>query len=106
MNAVQAPGPDHLSYSRVRTFQNCGLACFYRYVSKEPPEFTPAALAFGSAFHRAAEEALAQPMTGVEAVIDDLAKVFEESLDESEAASPIASEARTSRCCTLPGCAT
>lgn len=89
MTGLNGAAPDHLSYSRIRSYLACSLAYGFKYVFKEPPEFTPAALAFGSAFHRAAEEALVQRMTGVEAVIDDLVKVFEASLDESETAAPI-----------------
>lgn len=80
---------EHLSYSRVRSFQVCGLAYYMKYVAKEPPEHTPAALAFGSAFHRAAEEALVQRLAGAVPVLDDLVKVFEAALDESEVSSPI-----------------
>lgn len=89
MTAVNTSATNHLSYSRLRAYQNCSLAYFFKYVVKEPPEFTPAALAFGGAFHRAAEEALIQRMAGVQPGLDDLIKVFEASLDESEAGVPI-----------------
>lgn len=89
MTGVQAAITNHLSYSRLRAYQNCSLSYFFRYVSKEPPEFTPAALAFGSAFHRAAEEALVQRMSGAEPTVDALVPIFEQSLDESEAGAPI-----------------
>ncbi|MBI4864270.1 MAG: PD-(D/E)XK nuclease family protein, partial [Candidatus Riflebacteria bacterium] len=80
---------DHLSFSRIRQFLMCGLAYFFRYVAKLKPAFTPAALAFGSAFHRAAEEALVAKMTGVSPSVDELVVVFGQSLDESEAIAPI-----------------
>jgi hypothetical protein len=80
---------EHLSYSRIRSFQICSLAYFFRYVAKEKPAFTPAALAFGSAFHRSVEEALIQRMTGVSPAVDDLLGVFCKALDESEDTAPI-----------------
>lgn len=86
---MQAAINNHLSYSRLRAYQNCSLAFYFRYVSKEQPEFTPAALAFGSAFHRAAEEALVQRMAGAEPTVDALMPIFDASLDESEAGAPI-----------------
>ena len=80
---------DHLSYSRIRSFQICSLSYFLRYIAKVKPAFTPVALAFGSAFHRAAEEALVLRMTGAAPNVDDLLVVFSKSLDESEAIAPI-----------------
>ena len=47
--------PDHLSWSGIPTYSQCPRKYHYRYIVQAPVEFTPASLAFGGAFHRAAE---------------------------------------------------
>jgi len=47
--------PDHLSWSGVQTYSQCPRKFHYRYIVQAPVEFVPASLAFGGAFHRAAE---------------------------------------------------
>jgi len=47
--------PDHLSWSGIQTYSQCPRKFHYRYIVQAPAEFTPASLAFGGAFHRAAE---------------------------------------------------
>ncbi len=47
--------PDHLSWSGIQCYSQCPRKYSYRYIEQAPVEFTPAALAFGGAFHRAAE---------------------------------------------------
>jgi hypothetical protein len=46
---------EHLSYSGITTYASCPRKFYYHYLEKAPQEFVPAALAFGSAFHRAVE---------------------------------------------------
>lgn len=81
--------PERLSWSRIRGYLSCSLAYYFRYIANEKPEFTPGALAFGSALHRAMEEALVGRMAGQEIPLDDLVGVFGASLDEADAEAPI-----------------
>jgi len=80
---------DHLSYSRLRSFQICSLKYFFIYVEKVKPAFTPGALAFGTAFHRVVEEALVRKMAGENPAIENLMTVFGKSLDKSQEQAPI-----------------
>jgi hypothetical protein len=89
--------PDHMSWSRIRTYLTCSLQYFFRYVAGVKPEFTPGALAFGSAMHRAMETALVQRMAGVEPVLDDLVTVVETALAEADAEAPIRWAERSGR---------
>lgn len=89
MSAMDAIVPDHLSWSRIRSYLTCSLSYFFRYISKEKPEFTPGPLAFGSAIHLAMETALVQRMAGEVPDLDQMVRVFGGALDESEAEAPI-----------------
>lgn len=89
MSAMESNAPDHLSWSRIRSYLSCSLAHFFRYVAKETPEFTPGPLAFGSAIHRAMETALVQRMAGEVPDVDHIVGVFGGALAESEAEAPI-----------------
>lgn len=51
----QAPARDYISFSAIRTYQQCPLRYFFRYIAGIPPETISAALVFGSAIHRAIE---------------------------------------------------
>lgn len=46
---------DHLSWSSIKTYATCPRKFAYRYIEQADPEFVPAALAFGSAFHAAVD---------------------------------------------------
>lgn len=82
-------GDGHLSWSRIRSYLTCSLQYFFRYVSRENPEWTPGALAFGSALHAAMEAALVGRMAGDVPVLDQLVPIFAAALDASEATAPI-----------------
>lgn len=84
-----APGLEHLSYSRIQAFLSCGLKFRFHYVNHVRPAFTPAALAFGIAFHEAIEEALAGLMVGAPPVVTELLAVVARSLDEQNRDVPI-----------------
>jgi putative RecB family exonuclease len=43
----------YLSYSQLALYQTCSLRFYYQYILGIRPQWTPAALAFGSAIHRA-----------------------------------------------------
>jgi CRISPR/Cas system-associated exonuclease Cas4 (RecB family) len=47
---------DHLSWSALTTYSMCPRKYFYHYVERAPQEFVHASLAFGGAFHQAAEQ--------------------------------------------------
>jgi putative RecB family exonuclease len=46
-----AANHDHLSYSQINCFMNCGLKYRFHYIDRLEPEFTSSALVFGSAMH-------------------------------------------------------
>ncbi|NLF00900.1 MAG: PD-(D/E)XK nuclease family protein [Anaerolineales bacterium] len=50
---------DHLSYSSIETYQLCPRSWWHRYVDKTPAPASPA-LVFGTAFHNAVEQAIAE----------------------------------------------
>lgn len=89
MSTMDTTVPDHLSWSRIRAYLTCSLQYFFRYFAKETPEFTPGALAFGSAIHLALETALVQRIAGEEPILDHLVGVFDGSLDEAGVQAPI-----------------
>ncbi|MBN1356902.1 PD-(D/E)XK nuclease family protein [bacterium] len=43
----------HISYSQINTYMLCPLRYYFQYVAALQPEFTPAALSFGSSIHEA-----------------------------------------------------
>ena len=51
----QAPARDYISFSAIRTYQQCPLRYFFRYIAGIPEATISAALVFGSAIHRAIE---------------------------------------------------
>ncbi|MCZ7645680.1 MAG: PD-(D/E)XK nuclease family protein [Planctomycetota bacterium] len=55
---------DHLSWSGVSTYNQCPKRFSYRYLEAAPEERKSAALIFGSAFHRAAEQVLQSRLEG------------------------------------------
>lgn len=87
----------YLSWSRIRSYSTCSLQYFFRYVSKEKPAFTPAALAFGVALHSAIENALRATVAGTEFTIDDLLGIFSEMLDQQAQTAPIKWPAKQDR---------
>lgn len=46
---------DYISFSAIRTYQQCPLRYYFRYIAGIPEETVSAALVFGSAIHRAIE---------------------------------------------------
>ncbi len=88
-NPETVPGLEHLSYSRIQAFLSCGLKFKFHYIDHIRPAFTPAALAYGIAFHEAAEEALAGLMVGVMPPVTELVTVMARSLEEQNRDIPI-----------------
>lgn len=65
---------DHLSWSSIKTYASCPRKFAYRYIEEAAPEFVPAALAFGSAFHAAVDcvhqaRIEGQPVPSVESIL-------------------------------------
>lgn len=80
---------EYLSHSRLACYRSCSLQFRFKYIDRLAPAFTPGALAFGVAFHRAVEAGLVGLMTGELPRPVDLVKVFTACLDEQAAATPI-----------------
>jgi hypothetical protein len=71
----------HWSYSSLNTFLNvCALQWAFRYVYRHEPAFTPAALAFGHAFHKALEYAARLRQDGQQASPQSAADLFSDVL--------------------------
>jgi len=71
----------HWSYSSIDGLVNhCSLAWAFRYVYKAEPEFRPASLVFGSAFHGALAFHAARRMRGKDCTADDCHDVFADLL--------------------------
>ena len=86
---TQVPGLEHLSHSRIQGYISCGLKWKLHYMDHVKPAFTPAALAYGIAFHEAVEEGLAGLMVGTMPPIPDLVAIVEKSLTEQETDVPV-----------------
>ena len=56
----------HTSVSAVREFMICPKKYFFHYIERAAPEFRPAALAFGSAWHATIGEWLTKPSVDVQ----------------------------------------
>ena len=87
--AIQVPGLEHLSHSRIQSYMGCSLRWKFHYVDRLPAAFTPAALALGIAFHEAVEEGLAGMMVGTTPPVPDLVAIVERSLTEQEKDIPV-----------------
>jgi len=55
---------DYLSFSAIRTYQECPLKYFFRYVAGLPEETASASLVFGAAIHRAIEHHFRELLAG------------------------------------------
>jgi putative RecB family exonuclease len=74
---------DYLSYSAVRTFQNCPLKYRFRYVDGLAEDCVSSSLIFGSAIHSAVEFYFRQQLSGESAPsLDLLLDVYQESWKE------------------------
>lgn len=87
--ALALTGRDYLSYSAIRTYQQCPLQYYFRYVAGRQPEFTPATLLLGVGIHAAIEAFYRNQLQGGrEPHVSDLLDRFEAKW-ESEADRPI-----------------
>lgn len=69
------PEQSHISASQLRLYADCPLA--WRLFRTQRPEFTPAALVFGSAFHAAAELFYQARLEGQKAQLQDLITAYD-----------------------------
>lgn len=60
----RAKDRDYISYSAIKTYQDCPLKYFFRYVAGLPEETVSASLVFGSAIHRAIEHHFRELLAG------------------------------------------
>jgi hypothetical protein len=81
--------PDHLSWSGIQTYSQCPRKFHYRYIIQAPVEFTPASLAFGGAFHRAAERLHQARIEGaVDPAVESLLAGYDEAWNEESGQAP------------------
>ncbi len=55
---------DYLSFSAIRTYQNCGLKYFFKSIAGLPEQTVSASLIFGSGIHRAIERHFQEQLAG------------------------------------------
>jgi len=60
----RAKDRDYISYSAIKTYQDCPLKYFFRYIAGLPEETVSASLVFGSAIHRAIEHHFQELLAG------------------------------------------
>ena len=61
---ITNPQRDYLSFSAIRTYQNCPLRYFFRYIAGLPEKTVSASLVFGSGIHRAIERHFQEQLAG------------------------------------------
>ncbi len=67
----------HVSFTQLDTYLRCPLKYRFSYIDRIPPDFTPAALAFGSGIHGAIAYFFRQQQKGQAPGIEDLQAYFE-----------------------------
>ncbi len=75
LNQLREERPHH-SYSSLNQYLNCSLAYAFKYVYRVEPEFVPANLAFGSAFHDTASYLLTQKKNGKIEKVETAQEIF------------------------------
>lgn len=80
---------DYLSHSRLYSYRQCSLKFRFQYVDRLKGAFVPAPLVFGSAFHKAVEEALVASMAGAFLPVEELVRIFSQEIDAQDPAIPI-----------------
>lgn len=80
---------DHLSFSSIKTYQACPRKFAFKYVEKQPGEFTPSCFSFGGAFHRAVERIHESAIAGgPHPELGDLMDAFDRAWSELTAERP------------------
>lgn len=81
-----APAPlerDYLSFSAIRTYQNCPLRYYFRYIAGVPEKTVSASLVFGAGIHRAIRRHFQEQLAGNEApLLDELMESYEQEWSE------------------------
>ena len=71
----------HWSFSRINSLVNyCSLAWAFKYVYKEQPLHTPAALVFGGVFHSTLEFYAGRKAEGIDVSVEEAAQLFADLL--------------------------
>lgn len=89
VNDATPAGLEYLSFSRIDRYRSCSMAYRMKYVDKVPPAFTPAAMAFGIAWHAGAAHGLQGLMAGAFPLVADMTKTFADALDDAGRDAPI-----------------
>ncbi len=72
-----SPVRDYLSFSAIRTYQNCPLRYYSRYSAGLPEKTVSASLVFGAGIHRAIERHFQDRLAGNEApTLDEMLEVY------------------------------
>ena len=83
-------GRPHISYSEIRTFQQCPLRWRYQYVDHAKPEHISAALIMGSGVHAGVELHFENLLAATEPpTIDQMMTTFQECWDKETADLPV-----------------
>jgi putative RecB family exonuclease len=77
-------GRGHLSWSQLYSYRSCPRKWFFSHVEGLEPEFTSAALVFGSAIHSAAQHHYEQSLTGVDTTQPELLEVYHQSWKDEQ----------------------
>lgn len=75
------PKRDYLSYSAIKTYQQCPLRHYFRYVVGLPEKIVSASLLFGSGIHAALEAHFRALLVGETLGLDELLGAFLETWD-------------------------
>jgi RecB family exonuclease len=71
------PVRDYLSFSAIRTYQNCPLRYYFRYIAGLPEKTVSASLVFGAGIHRAIERHFQDRLAGNEApTLNEMLEVY------------------------------
>ena len=77
-------GRRHLSWSQLSSYRSCPRKWFFSHVEDLQPEFTSAALVFGSAIHTAAQHHYEQALAGVTTTPLELVDVYHQAWKDEQ----------------------
>jgi putative RecB family exonuclease len=78
---------NYLSYSAVKTYQQCPRRYYFRYVAELQPDFIPGSLVFGAAVHAAIELHYRRLFEGLRSpTLDELVAAYDASIQAGAAA--------------------
>lgn len=77
-------GRRHLSWSPLYSYRPCPRKWFFSHVEGLEPEFTSAALVFGSAIHSSAQHHYEQALAGVTTTPTELVEVYHQAWKDEQ----------------------